>query len=369
MTVRTLSDLVFRVREISSGRSDLLSFHSEERREALSTADFLRGIHSLLLALEIRGLSLGDRVAIFSDNRPEWHVVDFACQLLGVQSVPIPTGLSPQQVGFILRNSACRWVFYDTSDRCELLRSLESTLTNPPALAAFVADAATPSGVTITRLMGEGAARQGDVPIERYRGLVEEGDPASLVYSGGTTGELERRLLSHRDLMSLALERGPACELSPSDRALSCLSLAGGLQRSIDPLCFYRGVAIHYLSSPGGVLEALGRERSSLLSASPKVYEQLRRRMVEIFRLESPLRRYLFRWATDVVERHQALRLDGMVGPVLALQRKAAWQLVFRNIHQRLGGRLRCAIVGGPTLHGEANRFLEGMGVIVSHQG
>ena len=62
MLVKTLSDLIFRIREISSGSSDLLTFCTEGRRETLSTADFLRGIHSLALALEASGLTRGDRV-------------------------------------------------------------------------------------------------------------------------------------------------------------------------------------------------------------------------------------------------------------------------------------------------------------------
>ena len=100
MAAATLSDLVFRIREVSGGRSDLLTLQERGRRLTTSTADFLRGVHSLALALEARGLSGGQRVAIFFENRPEWHMVDLACQLIGAVTVPIPPESPQQTCGF-----------------------------------------------------------------------------------------------------------------------------------------------------------------------------------------------------------------------------------------------------------------------------
>ena len=307
--------------------------------------------------------------AIFSSNRPEWHIVDFACQLLGVHSVPILPELPRQQVGFILRNSASRWVFYDTAERRNLLQSLESTLTSPPELVAFVADAAGPDGVTITRLMGEGVARQGDVPIERFRGLVEETDPASLVYAGGLSGDPDRLLFSHRDLIAQVSAQGEVLELSLSDLAVSCLPLADGFQRTMDHLCFYRGVAIHYPSSNDRVPEVLVRERPSLLIAAPELYRQLYQQALERARFEGPIRRWLFRWAVSIGERHAAAKQGGVVGPLLALQLRIVRRLVYRRIAQHFGGRLRLAICGGPPPGNEVNRFFEAMEIaFIQHE-
>ena len=90
--MKTLSDLVFHVLDHSAGRPDLLATKRKRRVEVLSTSDFLGNIHSLAIALEKQGVQPGQRVALFSENRPEWHVVDFACHLLGAVPVPISSG-------------------------------------------------------------------------------------------------------------------------------------------------------------------------------------------------------------------------------------------------------------------------------------
>ncbi|MEM7349466.1 MAG: AMP-binding protein [Acidobacteriota bacterium] len=363
MSVRTLSDLVFRIRDIASGRSDLLSSSTGGRREVLSTADFLRDIHSLALALKARDVRRGHRIAIFSGNRPEWHVADFACQLLGAHTVPVSSSLSAQQVGFILRNSACHWVFYDTRAKYELLASLESSLTSPPALVAFAAEAASEGGLTITRLIGDGAARQGDVPIERFRGVVGENDTASLIFLQGADGEPERASVRHLDLMTEVSRQNEKLELSLSDRAVAGLPLAHGLQRTVDHVCFLRGVAIHYPASKDEMAETLARERPNLLTASSEIYGQLFEQAKEAADRRRPLPRWLFYRAVSLSRRHAAARQTGAVGPLLALQRKVVSLLVFRQIHRRLGGCLRHAICQGPPVGSEVHRFFAEIGV------
>ncbi len=380
MPIGTLSDLVFHVREVSSGRPELLSVVLGGRREGLSAADFLRGIHSLALALEARGLAKGERVAIFSENRPEWHVVDFACQLIGAPTVPIYPALDQRQVGFMLRNSGSRWVFYSDTARRDLLADLGPTLTSPPELVAFDSDAVAGGGMSITRLMGEGAARIGEVPIERFRGGVEEEDLASLIYTSGATGDPKGVMLSHRNLISNVLACGEIFDLSVEDLAISLLPLSHGFQRTVDHLCFYRGVAIHYLSGwlPSGetsdrhptgetpaldeLLPVLLRERPTILAAVPAVYERAYQRARSLAGQKGSFGRRVFHWAIAAGRRRAAAERGGFVGPLLALQRKLADLLVLRGIRRQFGGRLRLPISGGAPIPPKVSDFFEAVG-------
>ncbi len=363
MPVGTLSELVFHVREVSGGRSDLLSMRLGGRRETLSTTDFLRGVHSLALGLEARGLKQGDRVALFSENRPEWHVTDFACQLLGAPTVPIAPTSSRDHVGFILRNSASRWVFYSDSKKRDLLVGLGSTLTSPPELAAFDSGVAG-GGTSITRLMGEGASRLGDVPIGRFRGRARARDVAGLVYSLGASGDPERSEVSHRELIAGMRACDRAFDLSPADLAASFVPLSETLPRAIDHLCFYRGVAIRYAPSVDEAPEVLRRERPTVLTAMPEVYERGYERVREQARQESLPRRRLLRWGLAVGRRHAAARRAGFVGPLLALERKLAELWVYRGLRRQFGGRLRFAISGG-ELAPEVSEFFAAWGMPV----
>ncbi len=363
MQLRTLSDLVFHIRDISSGRSELLSFEGQGRRESLSTADFLRGIHSVTLALDARGVGPGDRVAIFSENRPEWHIADFACQLLGAPTVPINPNLSRKQVGFILRNSASRLVFYSGLEHRDLLLSLASTLTSPPELVAFESDAIVEGSLSITRLMGEGASRLGAVPIERFRGRVGELDPASQIYTISDAGaeqspaDPRAELLTHREMVALIAGLGAKIEASLADLAVSSLPLAGRLQRSFDYLCFYRGAAIHHAS--GDVSAALQRERPTHLVAAPDLYREIYLAALKNVQSDRLWRQRLFHWAIDVGQRHGDASRAGFVGPLVSFQRGLANALVYRRFRDRFGGRIRHLIADGAALDEETNRFYE----------
>lgn len=380
MAVRTLSDLVFHVREAAAGRAELLSVRLPKGREALSTSDFISNVHSLALALEDIGVRPGDRVAIFSENRPEWPTVDFACHLVGAPTVPIFPTLPADRVGYILRNSGSRLVFYSDAAKRDLLHELQDALTTPVHGVAFDADAAAEgsaagageggadaagAGTTLTRLTGLGAARRGEVPLARFRDRVAEDDLASIIYTSGTTGDPKGVMLSHRNLVSNFLACGELFKVGPADLALSLLPLSHVFQRTVDHLCFYRGVSIHYVTRESQVERELAHARPTLLTSVPLLYERLYVRMTEDIERRDPLRRLAGRWAVTVGRRHAAERRHGFVGPLLALQRQLAERLVFRQLRSRLGGRLRLPISGGAPLGREVGDFFEAIGMPV----
>ncbi len=363
MAVATLSDLVFRIREVSAGRTELLSVRLEGGRETLSASDFLSNVHSLALALEDHGVGPGDRVAIFSENRPEWPVVDFACQLLGAPTVPLYPTLSPQQVGYVLRNSGSRLVFYSDAAKRDLLIGLKNALTRSLQVVAFDPDATVEGGMALTRLMGHGASRRGEVPFERFRGRVEADDLASIIYTSGTTGDPKGVMLSHGNLVSNFLAMSELFHVGRDDLAVSFLPLAHVFQRTVDHLCFYRGVAIHYVPKIETVPAALAEVKPTVLSSVPRFYEKAYVRTVMELEHESAFRRFLGRWAVGVGRRHALELHDGFVGPLLALGRRLAELLVFRRLRRRFGGRLRLPVSGGAPLGRDVSEFFEAIGM------
>jgi len=363
MAVRTLADLLFHVRDVAAGRTDLLSVRLPKGRETLSTSDFVKNVHGLALALERLGIEKGHRVAIFSENRPEWHVVDFACQLLGAATVPLYPSLPAAQLGYILRNSGCRLVFYSDAEKRDLLLEVRASLTTTPELVAFDGDAAIVDGGSITRMMGREAERRGEVPIERFRGRVEADDLASLIYTSGTTGDPKGVMLSHHNLVSNFLACGEIFALGKDDVALSFLPLSHVFQRTVDYLCFHRGVRLRYVPSIERIQAALTEVRPTLLTSVPRLYERAYIRILANVRKESPGRQALFHWAVAVGRRHAEARAHGFVGPFLALRRALADRLVFRRLRERFGGRLRIAISGGAALAREVSELFEAVGL------
>jgi len=159
---RTLADLVFHIRDGLPARPDLLAIKRRGKVETWSTARFLGEIHAAALGLEGRGLRRGDRLAIYAENCPEWHALDFACQLLGVVSVPLYPTLPPAQVGGILRDAQATAIAYSDAEKYDVLSEARD-LARPSLLIAIEdpARSSAPGVVVWHELIAEGEPRPG----------------------------------------------------------------------------------------------------------------------------------------------------------------------------------------------------------------
>ena len=361
--MKTLSDLIFRVLEVSGGRPDLLSTRKNRRIQPISTSEFLGSIHSLALALDHRGVPKGTRIAILSENRPEWHVVDFACHLLGAVVVPIYPTLSDDQIAYILRNSGAEWVFYSNRQKGEQIANVRDSLSRNIEAVAMDDDAILDGGTSLVLLQAEGAPKRSAEPLERFRDRVEPADLASIIYTSGTTGDPKGVMLEHRAFIDNVLACSGLFELGPRDQALSFLPLSHVFERTVDYLFFSLGVAIHYAPSIERVPPLLLEVKPTVLSSVPRLYERAYLRVTANLSKESPRKQKIFRWAIRVGKRYAIASLDRFIGPWLALQRRVAKRLVYGKITERFGGRLRFAIAGGAPLGDEVAEFFEAVGI------
>ena len=358
--MQTLSDLVFHILDHSAGRPDLLAIKRKRRTEVLSTSDFLGQIHALAVALEGRGVEPGSRVAIFSENRPEWHVVDFACHLIGAVPVPIYPTVRPQEVAYILRNSGAEWIFFSTRQKGEVLAGILPSLTRKATCVALDDDVEA-CDENLVPLLAEGAERRSQEPLDRYRGRAQPEDLASIIYTSGTTGDPKGVMLTHANFMSNVQACKDLFPISSEDLALSFLPLSHVFERTVDYLFFERGVRIYYATSIEKVPPLLLEVRPTVLTSVPRLYERAYLRVSSSMQKEKPGRQKIFQWALRVGNRHASARR--FVGPLLGAQRLAADRLVYRKIKERFGGRLRFAISGGAPLATEVGRFFDAIGI------
>ena len=360
--METLADLLFRVADRYGKREDLLSIRRHGRTESLSAAEFTDAVRRTAQALESHGVVKGDRVALFATNRPEWHVVDFACHLLGAVSVPIYPTLTAAQVAYILLDSEAGWIFYDDGAKRDLLTGLapespgeDGSERQGLRLVALDADATAEGGTNLEALIGD-AAPSADADLQAFRGRVGRGDTASIIYTSGTTGDPKGVVLSHWNFVSNILCCQRLYDLGEDDQALSFLPLSHVFERTVDYLFFHRGVSIHYSPAIERVAGLMPTVRPTVLCSVPRLYESAYIRISNTFATQPPARRRLIDWALKVGHRRAergGARLRALV----------ADRLVFRKIKQRFGGRLRFAISGGAAIADEVAAFFDAIGI------
>ncbi|HJW09255.1 MAG TPA: AMP-binding protein, partial [Holophagaceae bacterium] len=172
-------------------------------------AEILAKVERLALALNARGLRAGDHVALLSENRPEWAMVDYACAISGLPLVTIYATLIPSQAAFILRDSASKWVFCSTN--AQLQKVLEEWPQLPGLEAAVLMDGEAPQGTgrtihTWAQLQAEGEAQDARRP--EVRAWAESRTPEdllTLIYTSGTTADPKGAVLTHGNICSNVL--------------------------------------------------------------------------------------------------------------------------------------------------------------------
>jgi long-chain acyl-CoA synthetase len=323
----------------------------------LPAPEVARRVAGLAQGLAGLGVGRGDRVALMSWNRPEWHLVDFAVQHLGAVLVPLyPTLLAPQAAQ-ILRDSGARAVVVDNEEQ---LAKIQAVRADCPALErVLLIDGPPPAGVhSLTGI----AAAVGDGEAQRYlearRAEAAPDDLITIIYTSGTTGEPKGAMLTHDNF---AFDAISSSSVTPwpagGETALAFLPLSHVLERLVDYIYFLRGVSIAYCNVPD-LAEALRRIRPHLFTAVPRVYEKIHDRINQEVAHAGGMKHVIFRAAA--AEAHESVRRG---------RRGLRWhlfdRLVYAKIRAAFGGRVRFSISGGAPLPVFVGEFFHGADVLV----
>ena len=322
------------------------------------------------LGLQALGMKEGDRVAILSENRPEWAIADYGCLTSALTDVAIYPNLPPDQIAYILRDSGSSAIFVSTAQQAEKVRAIRRQC---PALRVVIGFGATrDSGVdlTMTELEAKGAAAETPASIAEYRRAAEGVRPdhiATLIYTSGTTGEPKGVMLTHDNLYSNVMAGAVQIPFSGGDSCLSFLPLSHIFERMAGHyLMMETGTSIAYAESIDTVPIDMQLVKPTLVLSVPRLYEKMYARVLENALSGGAIKKQIFFWARNVADRWATEKLaGGTPGGLLGVQYRLAQRLVFSKLQARTGGRLRYFVSGGAPLAPEINKFFYAAGLVI----
>jgi len=340
--------------------------NTDAEYETITWDQVSEDVHTMAAYLVKHGIEAGDRVALLSENRYEWAVVDLALQLIGGINVSLYTSLPPKQCEYILQNSEAELFFVSTGiqlkkarevfDNCENLRQVVAF--DEPNIESYLDE---PYVTLFEKVMAEGMKAYPKVEDEiHYRSRsIEPEDLATLIYTSGTTGKPKGAMLTHRNIVSNIKAAHQRIDINEDDRCLSFLPLCHSFERTAGYYAMMAGGAeIYYAESVDTVAKNMTEAHPTIIMSVPRLFEKIYNLVTKSVEEGTAVKKKIFEWAQSVGRKYA----DGQRG-LVSLQKKLADKLVFDKLKERTGGRIRFFVSGGAALPAEIGHFFMGAGL------
>ncbi|HZT88472.1 MAG TPA: AMP-dependent synthetase/ligase [Stellaceae bacterium] len=326
-----------------------------------AAADAVRRLAGALIGL---GIAPGDRVALVSENRPEWAIADLAIMSAGAITVPAYVTNTIDDHRHIFGNSGARAVIVSTAALAE--RVLPAAAQSPAVAAVIAIDEVAPQGGIAPHSWAALLAADGDgeAVAARIAALAPD-DTACIIYTSGTGGLPKGVRASHRNVLANCRGAYHLLEmLGLGDEVfLSFLPLSHSYEHTAGlmfPISI--GAQIYFAEGADTLAHNLLEARPTIMTAVPRLYETLHQRIRRQIERERGLKRRLFEAAVAIGR----TRLDGgrlslgqrLLDPLLD-------RLVRDKVRARFGGRLKAMISGGAPLNPEIGSFFLALGVML----
>ncbi|HXA28160.1 MAG TPA: long-chain fatty acid--CoA ligase [Candidatus Angelobacter sp.] len=290
------------------------------------------------------GVAEQEHVAIWSNNRPEWHVADAAILSLRCRPVPVYLTLSAEQAGYVLAHSEATVAFVENVALLERVQSVRESL---PALRRVVVidglDSATPDGFAIPWAAalqgGQQVLAQRGAELDRRAASVSLDDVATLIYTSGTTGPPKAVMLTHANCAAATASTAKFIHADENDRALSYLPLAHIAERNVSEFRSYvYGNVVYFAQSIDRLGEHMRDVRPTQFFAVPRIWEKMAASIRAQVAAATGMRGRLLRWAVRVGEQRSDARQNGRpVSAGLSRRHALADRLVLSKLRVAVG--------------------------------
>lgn len=336
----------------------------------ITYAELKEQTRSFAFGLTELGIGKGDKVAILSENRPEWVYADLAILGLGAVDVPLYPSLTSDSVEFILNNSEAKGIIISTKfqltkllkikDKCRYLNFIvllnEKDKTGTKDLYTFS---------EVQNLGNNLRVKHPDYFKDSLK-LAKENDLCTIIYTSGTTGEPKGVMLTHKNILSNVNSALATYPISKDDIFLSFLPLCHIFERMGGfYTAFAAGAAVYYAEGIESVAQNLIEVKPTLMTTVPRLFERIYSKIIKNVESQPAKKQKIFFWALEIGRDYAKAKRNKNVPLTLNLKHALADKLVFQKIREKTGGRLKFFISGGAALSRDLGEFFEAAGITI----
>ncbi|HKI79840.1 MAG TPA: long-chain fatty acid--CoA ligase [Ignavibacteriaceae bacterium] len=330
----------------------------------IETEDFANGLASI-------GIQRNDKVAIISENRPEWVYSDMAILGLGAIDVPLYPSLTSESIEFILNNSESKIIIVSNKFQLNKVLKIRKNCSQLQYIIVINEKDSIPEDDKVLsfkkiQLMGESFKQKNPTYFKNKMKDVKSDDLCTIIYTSGTTGKPKGVMLTHWNILSNSKAALEILPINETDVWLSFLPLCHIFERMGG---YYTGFAsggtMCYAESIEAVSTNLMEVRPTLMTSVPRLFERIYSKVIRNVENQKPSKQKIFHWALNVGKDYAKAKKNKNISLALSAKYKLADKLVLDKIRQKTGGNLRFFVSGGAALARELGEFFEALGILI----
>ena len=315
------------------------------------------------------GVKEGEMVGIFSENRPEWAIVDFGILSIRGVSVPIYATNTAKQAEYIVNDAQLTHVFVSTQVHYDKINSFFKNTDSLKKIIVFDES---------VRIEGDNAiyykdfleigknANTEDELKKRLDSATTE-DLATLIYTSGTTGNPKGVMLNHTNFASQFVAVEEKFNVGTDDKSLCFLPLSHAYERTWSFYVYRSGAENIYLADPKDIIDTMQEVRPSAMVSVPRLYEKIYSTVYDRIEKAGGIKKKLFNWAVKngLKYSNKKIRDKKMVGPYLGFKHRLADKLILSKMRDVVGGNKNFFSAGGAPLSQDIEEFFFAAGLLI----
>jgi len=353
---------VFDILELHKGtyqKEDILCGKIDKKWKKYSSNDLVHHANMVSYGLLSLGLGEGDKVAIISNNRPEWCFADYGCQQAGIVTVPIFPTASNNDLKFILNHAEVKAIFIDDKNILAKLVAIEKEI---PGVKHIISFNKLEGTIYFTDFIAAAEKNPAPEKVESIKKNITPQHLLTILYTSGTTGTPKGVMISHTNLVQNVKGVQNFAPFASWWKSLSFLPLNHVYERMLITLYLYKGISTYFAEGFETIGDNLKEVQPQIFVSVPRLIERVWEKISGAGEKLTGIKRKLFDWSVRLALKYE---LNGANGPFYEMQRKIADKLIYSKWRAAIGGKLVCMASGGAALNPKLERIFLCANIIV----